>query len=770
MSAQLAQLPQLLQPRLESIPAFMRAQSRWAPCKIVPRKGRPDKTDKIPGAGLKVDNPRAWLPFDKARASHEKWPKDYPGISFVMTDLQGLVGIDLDNCVAGGQLAPWAADLVKRARSYAELSPSGTGVHIFVRGSLASVDGCDGQDWQHAISPDTDERIEVYGGGGRHITVTGHLVRGAAADVQDAPAGFFQWLWETYPRRGSRSVAAPTVDMPDLKECPPLDQLHLPVHARDFLESGECRGSDRSQELAAATAALYATGLIDGQVLRALADNEHAMRVALEHRRDDPEAALLYLWTHHCAKYRDKVGAPSPDEFEVIPAANGPRMLLEDAPEVPPPAPQRSDAPSAFPEPFPGPMRALVDAVLAVAPKPQPELATLAALIAMAASCPGSIRTGSGLRPNLYGVGVAETGAGKDLPRSAAVELARAGGAKIIGKPASGQGLEDEIESGRGMLAEVDEIAHMFEASNAPKAAPYLIELASVLLKLFTASQGTYNTRVLAKSKSNQPARAVRHPCFSLLGFTTPQKLGTALTFGNIADGLGGRMLFVRGRDDVAPRRARGAFRVPKEVEQAADALQHACSMADLVHDNGEIVVREDKPAAALLEHLVAALEQRPAVGDADFAQALFVRAYEKVERIAAVLAVWASPQAPVITRAHVEWAHRVVAASDAALLDFAQNHMHASPVQADAARVKEILAKCATGALRPLTSPEVVALKHGLVSRSMVLKHSKLDSQRFDAAVAHLGQLGEVHTGDLPKELCEGGRRVRVLKLEDAA
>lgn len=761
MSAVLAELPQLLNPRPDDFPAALKADKRWAPCHFAfdPRRG---KYDKLPlGGKLTVNEPDRWWQFDAARAVQAGQSRRYQGMCYVLTGHRGLVSIDLDNCVDGGQLVQWAAEVVQQAGSYAEISPSGTGVHVFVLADLDQADGPQGRDWTHRL-PDGGG-VEVYGGGsGRHITLTGHLVPGAAADVLQAPAPFLAWLWARYPRQGALASPAAAVGLPDLADAPPLAELSLPPHVRAFLEQGDSAGGDRSRLIAAAAAAAYADGLSDGQVLRLLHDNEHAMQVALEHRRDDADAALRYLWEHHCCKYRDKVGGVSAVEFHVIESVDA-------ALPATPPATVPLQVADAFPPPYPGPMAALVQAVLDVAPKPQPELATLAALVAMAAACPGSVRTAGGMRLNLYGLGVAATGAGKDLPRSSAIELAIAAGAKIIGRPASGQGLEDELETGRGMLAEIDEVAHMLQASNAPGAPTYLIELASVLLKLFSASQGHYNTRVLAKVKGASAARNVRSPCFNLLGFTTPQKLGQALTFGNIADGLAGRMLFVRGRDYVIPRMPRGAFTVPPLVRERAEELQHAIAVADLVHDSGDTVIAGEPDADALREQLLVDLEQRPALGDADFAHALFVRAWEKVERIAGVLAVWDNPREPVMRRAHVEWARSAVLASDAAFLDFAKNHMHASTVQADAARVLEILRKCISGALKGMTAPDHVALRNGMATRSMVLKHSKLDSQRFDAAVAHLGQLGDVTAGDLPKDLCEGGRRVRALKLEVA-
>lgn len=47
------------------------------------------------------------------------------------------VGIDVDNCVdEDGNIKEWARELVEKANSYTEISPSGNGLHIIVKGSL----------------------------------------------------------------------------------------------------------------------------------------------------------------------------------------------------------------------------------------------------------------------------------------------------------------------------------------------------------------------------------------------------------------------------------------------------------------------------------------------------------------------------------------------------------------------------------------------------------------------------------------------------------
>lgn len=419
----------------------------------------------------------------------------------------------------------------------------------------------------------------------------------------------------------------------------------------------------------------------------------------------------------------------------------------------------------AFPEPFRGPMSAAVRAALAAAQKEQPELATFAVLAGMAACCPGHYSTHSGLRPNLYVCGVAETGAGKEVPRNVAIEIARAGGAKVIGRPASGEAIEDQLQPRVPMLCEVDEVAHMLAAVNGSKAPSHLISLSSNMLKLFTASHGTYHTRVRALARNVPLPRSVAHPCFNLMGFTTPAKLGESVTFGNIADGLLGRMLMAIGREHVVPRRSTARFSLPEEVSAVAQQIRIAVQTVGLGDQGSDILIHEGPGTGEYLDRLVVELDQRANASNSVFARSLLVRSYEKVERIAAVLAIWDRPREPVIDPEHVAWAHLVVLASDAALLDFAEIHMHEGQVQADASRVMDVLGKVLVGRLKPETSTEAEMLAEGWAPYSLVLKRCKLDARRYSDALQHLAQMDRIIMKSIPRN----SRSVRVLQLAPA-
>ena len=60
------------------------------------------------------------------------------GVGFVFAEGDGLCGVDLDACrdPQDGRLEPWAEDLVRQLDTFAEVSPSGRGVHLFARARL----------------------------------------------------------------------------------------------------------------------------------------------------------------------------------------------------------------------------------------------------------------------------------------------------------------------------------------------------------------------------------------------------------------------------------------------------------------------------------------------------------------------------------------------------------------------------------------------------------------------------------------------------------
>lgn len=86
----------------------------------------------------------------------------------------GIVCLDLDHCLVGGRLVPWAGELLDQLpATYVERSMSGTGLHVWGRARLSAARVI--RDGRH---------IEVYGTG-RYIAVTGERWRGAPSTLAD---------------------------------------------------------------------------------------------------------------------------------------------------------------------------------------------------------------------------------------------------------------------------------------------------------------------------------------------------------------------------------------------------------------------------------------------------------------------------------------------------------------------------------------------------------------------------------------------------------
>lgn len=313
----------ILAPDLEQIPAELKERypRRWSTWRAEWDAER-EKWNKIPcvpskpSAGISTRNP--WFSFDTAAAAYDDMSLAYDGgIGFNMLAVKGLVGIDLDGCVnADGSIAPWAQAVVDGANSYTEISPSGRGLRIFVAANLE-------HDWNnHEVG------IEVYGGNApRFLTVTGRRLPGTPASVTAPPADYLDGLAAAH--RKVKDTSTELGELPDgvpaiidEADLPALADLHLPNEVRQFLK-GDLVVLDRSSMLLKTTIALYEAtadddgALRDDLVLSILYHNPVTLDVALRHRRDDPDRALLYLWDHHCLKARSKA-APAIADFDIV--------------------------------------------------------------------------------------------------------------------------------------------------------------------------------------------------------------------------------------------------------------------------------------------------------------------------------------------------------------------------------------------------------------------------------------------------------------------
>jgi hypothetical protein len=123
----------------ENTPAVLQTLPQWVCWRYDNVKGRQTKVPYDPNqtfARAKSNEPATWGTFDQALARYRKDGR-FDGIAFNFSDDDPYAGIDLDDCLdPDTQQFTWGQDIVDAFASYTEISPSGTGVKIFIRGKL----------------------------------------------------------------------------------------------------------------------------------------------------------------------------------------------------------------------------------------------------------------------------------------------------------------------------------------------------------------------------------------------------------------------------------------------------------------------------------------------------------------------------------------------------------------------------------------------------------------------------------------------------------
>jgi putative DNA primase/helicase len=187
--------PDALPVLIEQIPPELLTGQQFVSWDWEQRDGKWTKPLKNPRNGWNASHadPTTWGTATEAMT----WSRRHnlPGIGRVLVKEDGLTGIDLDKCRnrETGEIQQWALDVVQRFDSYTEVSPSGTGLRIFVRASLPAGGRRTGA-------------IEVYDQL-RYLTLTGHRLDGVSWSVRDRQSELDAWLADAFPAKEAPTSA-----------------------------------------------------------------------------------------------------------------------------------------------------------------------------------------------------------------------------------------------------------------------------------------------------------------------------------------------------------------------------------------------------------------------------------------------------------------------------------------------------------------------------------------------------------------------------------
>lgn len=188
-------------------PAVLRRHPQWVLWQWETRAGEATKVPYGVHTGRRADvrDPEARGTYAAARRALLAGGGRYAGLGFVFTPEDPFCGVDLDGALdAGGTVLQWAKEILDRLSTYAEISPSGRGVKLFLRGSLARAAAASeaGQGRvrhrRSGLGPGGTGSVELYDEG-RFFTVTGKRLDGSPAAVARRQAELDLLYRELFP-------------------------------------------------------------------------------------------------------------------------------------------------------------------------------------------------------------------------------------------------------------------------------------------------------------------------------------------------------------------------------------------------------------------------------------------------------------------------------------------------------------------------------------------------------------------------------------------
>jgi putative DNA primase/helicase len=172
--------PEFIDP-LPEVPAFLKNIPNWIRWKLENVSGRATKVPyRVDGRKAASTRAEDWTDYRTAVTGVTIGSNG--GVGFVVNG--GIVGIDLDGCrnLQTGELTAWADEIINALDCYTEVTPSGTGVRVWVRGILPGGDKVFNLD--PACGFGDKVKIEVYTDG-RYFTVTGDSCFDPSGDVEE---------------------------------------------------------------------------------------------------------------------------------------------------------------------------------------------------------------------------------------------------------------------------------------------------------------------------------------------------------------------------------------------------------------------------------------------------------------------------------------------------------------------------------------------------------------------------------------------------------
>lgn len=699
-----------------AIPEELRLLKQWILWKYEDKNG--NKPTKVPYSIAhnlaSVTNPNDWSTFNEAFNIYQLG--SYDGLGFVFTDADPYSFIDLDDCSNSTNAQSdmeRQLKIYKEFNSYSEVSPSGKGLHIIVKGSL----------------PQGRRRsfIELYSSQ-RYATMTGNVYNDVPiADRNELLNILFKQM------NGGVNVSHHSGNAPQTHDdLQIIDQASNATNGEKFktLNEGGWQSIYQSQSEADFAyidiIAFYTQNkeqiarifrasplgqrkkaqrkdYIEWMINKSFDKLPPAMdfdgfRIALEEKiaQQSVDSANSDVYQENIAGSINGKSAP----FEGVNVGSNPSpatsgtvaqrlepvahngLVAGSNPAGPtnaslaqgiehPPSKRKVEGstPSGSAiQPPPGLVGEIAQFIYSAAPRPVPEIALAAAIGFMAGIC-GRAYNVSGTGLNQYILLLANTGTGKESMASGIDKIINEVSLQV---PVAGEFIgPSEIASGQALIkflanksqsfvSILGEFGKRLQVMSDPRANGAEKTLNRMMLDLYNKSGHGQVARPSIYADSEKNTNLISSPAFSILAESTPETFYSALTEEMIADGLLPRFMLIEynGPRPALNENHRNAQFNDGFIGRIADLM----AIAKTVMANRKVTdVMIDDDAAQILHKFDKLADNKINSTDKEVVRQLWNRAHIKVLKISALIAVGVNCINPVVTKDYVIWAKNIV-------------------------------------------------------------------------------------------------------------
>jgi hypothetical protein len=651
---------------LNNLPMELRQYNQFVCWKYEDFDGtKPTKVPYNPVSGwpAKVNDPSTWCTFEQCMNAAATGR--YDGVGFVLTEQDPFTFIDLDDTEGDKELLDIQMKIFEAFDSYAEISPSGKGLHIIVKGSVPS-----GR---------KRSKVEVYSDL-RFMTVTGNVYRNSP--IRDHNE-LVNRLWSDMGRNKQaegHDPKAPQVLSDD-------EVINLCITAANGekamdLAQGDWQkyySSQSEADLALVNIIAYYTQNREqiARLFKASALGSRNKQTTIRgvdylnymiNKSFDrllPPVDIEALQNSLRATIEDKIR----DQRAVI-LSMVERSAVDTSIQASVPEPESvthkyyNDSTCQFP---PGLVGEIAQYIFDSAPRPVKEIA-LGGAIALMAGIVGRSYNISGGGLNQYVLILAGTGRGKEaiatgidkimsrVVKTVPTAMEFIGPAEI----ASPQALTKYMAKIPCFVSMIGEFGLKLQQLSSMRATPMDVGLRRMILDLYSKSGEGKVVRPTIYSDKDKNTECILSPAFSLMGESTPERFYGALSESMVSEGLLPRFFIIE-FDGLRPPLNENHIHV-KPSEDLINKVATLCANSQMLNSqNKSVNVEQDYEATQLLNEFSEFCDNEINRSDRDLQAQLWNRGHLKALRLAATVAVGINPWQPCVTADIAQWSINMI-------------------------------------------------------------------------------------------------------------